>query len=99
METVDSLKAYCGENNRVVPMPDQWNRMFNLLRNTRQKPTGGWEPALPLILGAWHHSVPVEKVKRFHEHLEWAEKEGQLGEIGVYLRSLNEEDWAHFGEI
>jgi hypothetical protein len=41
----------------------------------------------------------IEKQLRFKEHLQWAAQQGQLDEIGVYLRSLTEQDWCHFGEV
>ena len=99
VETLDSLQAYCTTNNRLVPMPVQWNKLYGMLKNARQKASGGWEPPLPLILAAWHHSMPIEKLLRFKEHLAWAQGQNQLEEIGSYLRSLPEDQWCHFGEI
>lgn len=99
MESFESLWAYCSENDRAVPNPDSWNALYKRLKNTKQKSSGGWEPPLPLILGAWGNSVPSEKVLRFQEHLKWAEKEGQLEEVGLFLRALAEEKWAHFAEL
>lgn len=83
----------------MVPMPDSWNKLYGMLRSTRQKPSGGWEPPLPLILAAWHNSMPIEKQLRFKEHILWAEAQNQLNEIGAFLRSLPEAQWCHFGEI
>lgn len=97
-EIFDDLISYCTSNNRLVPQPPQWSQLFSLLKNTRQKPSGGWEPPLPLIAGAWHHSMPIEKQLRFKDHLAWAETQNQLEEIGRYLRSLSEEQWCHYGE-
>jgi hypothetical protein len=97
--TYDSLSDYCTANKRLVPMPPQWNQLFGLLKNTRQKPSGSWEPPLSLILAAWHHSMPIEKQLRFKDHLQWAHDQGQLVEIGAFLRSLPETQWCHFGEI
>jgi len=99
VESLESLKAFCAEHNRAVPMPPEWNRLFEMLTNKRRTPTGGWEPALPLVLGAWWDSIPIAKVLRFQEHLAWAEREGQLQEVGSFLRSLSEDQWAHFGEL
>jgi hypothetical protein len=62
----NSLWAHCAANNRLVPIPAQWNELFGLLKGTRQKPSGGWEPPLPLILSAWHHSTPIKKQLRFN---------------------------------
>jgi hypothetical protein len=80
-------------------MPAQWSKLYGMLKNTRQKPSGGWEPPLPLILGAWDHSLPVEKQLRFKEHLHWAEAQGQLQEISTFLRALPENEWFHLGKI
>lgn len=99
MESIESLKQYCSDNNRAVPIPDEWNRLFQMLKNTRQKPTGGWEPGLPLILHAWWDSTPAMKVSRFSEHLEWANQQEQIDEVGQFIRSLKEEQWAHYGEL
>ena len=96
---IESLWEFCTAENRLVPMPPQWNELYGMLKNTRQKPSGGWEPPLPLILGAWHHSMPIEKQLRFQEHIRWAEAQGQLEEVGAFLRSLPEEQWCHVGEI
>lgn len=96
VETVESLWNYCTANKRVVPR--DWNSLYNMLANKRQKPSGGWEPSLPLILAAWHETMPIEKQMRFREHVEWAGDQGQLEQVGKYLRSLNEGDWYHFGE-
>lgn len=80
-------------------MPRQWSQLFGLLKNTLQKPTGGWDPPLPFILAAWHHTMPIEKQMRFQEHLQWAQSQGQLEELARFLRSLPENQWCHFGEV
>ena len=97
METFDDLWSYCQGNNRAIPR--DWNCLYKMLKNTRQKASGGWEPSLPLILAAWDTTLPIEKVMRFREHIQWADKQGQLEEIGAYLRQLSEDDWFHFGEL
>ena len=94
----DALWAECTAKHRLVPMPPQWSHLYGLLKNTRQKPSGGWEPPLPLILAAWHHATPIEKQLRFKEHLEWARQHNQLDQIGAFLRALPEAQWCHVGE-
>jgi hypothetical protein len=98
-ETLEALWAYCTAENRLVPMPPQWSDLYGMLEGTRQKPTGEWEPPLPLILAAWHHSMPIAKQIRFKEHLNWAEKQDQVDQVGAFLRSLPEHQWCHFGEV
>ena len=97
VETFESLWDYCTANKRAIPR--DWTKLYQLLANTRQKTSGGWEPALPLILAAWHNTMPIEKQLRFREHIEWARDQGQLEEISAFLRSLDEGDWYHFGEL
>jgi hypothetical protein len=98
-ETFDPLWDYCIANNRLVPMPPQWNQLYGMLRNRCQNQSGGWEPPLPLILSAWHYAMPIAKQHRFKEHIHWAQAQGQLDEIAAFLRSLPETQWCHFGEI
>ena len=96
-EGLDSLWSYCNQKGRVVPK--DWNRLYKMLANTYQLPSGGWVPALPLILAAWHETDADQKQQRFREHLEWAGSQDQLGMIGAYLRSLHESEWYHHSEL
>lgn len=98
-ETFESLWAYCTANNRLCPMPMRWNDFFGMLKDTKQNSDGSWTPSLPLILSGWEHTVPLQKFLVFEEQIKWASGKNQLEEIGKYLRSLSEEDWAHYGEI
>ena len=91
-ETLESLQEYCAANNRVCPLPTKWNDMFNMLDDHEKLD-------LPLILNGWEMSSPLEKKLRFGEHIKSASTNNQLDEVGKYLRSLSEDDWAHYGEI
>ena len=79
-------------------MPTYWNDLYQLLKGKKQKPSGGWTPPLPLILAAWHHSSAMEKQLRLREHIEWAQRQGQLSEVSGFLRALTEQEWCHRGE-
>jgi hypothetical protein len=96
-ETFESLWAFCSANARVIPR--NWQRLYEMLDNKRRKPSGGWEPPLPLILAAWHETSPIEKQLRFREHIQWATEQHQLDQIGAFLRMLPEDQWLHFGEL
>jgi hypothetical protein len=93
-ESFDSLWVYCTAAKRLVPMPPQWAEIHGMLKGLQQKPNGGWEPAAPLILAAWHCTVPLEKQLRFKEHIEWARDHDQVLEVGRFLRNLPEQNWA-----
>jgi hypothetical protein len=90
-----SLWDYCTSENRLVPMPSEWNDLFNMLR----KSSGGMLPPRPLILAAWHHTIPIEKALRFREHIKWAEEQQQLDEIEAFIHALPEDRWCHYGEV
>jgi len=98
IETFDLLWQYCTAEKRLVPIPPEWAKLDAMLRDLRQKPQGGWEPAAPLILASWHCTMPIEKQQRFKEHIEGARDHGQLDEIGRFLRGLSERRWVHLGE-
>ena len=96
-ETVESLTAYCRENNRVCPLPDLWHQLWKMLPN-RIQIGAGWQPPLPLILAAWYDAPALSKMLRLTEHIEWAGQHGSLESVAGFLRELREEDWLHLGE-
>ena len=96
-KTVESLVAYCRENNRICPLPSHWNRLWELLPN-RTRVGSGWQPPAPLILAAWHDTPTISKMLRMAEHIEWAAQHGTLESVASFLRNLREEDWYHVGE-
>ena len=78
-------------------MPDQWAALWEMLPN-RTRAGNGRQPALPLILGAWHDTPALLKMLRLKEHIDWADQYGVLDEVDKYLRSLPESQWAHIRE-
>ena len=96
-ESAEQLLAYCQENGRVCPIPDKWNQLWEMLPD-RVRKGAGWEPPLPLILAAWHHTSGLEKRLRLSEHIEWAETHQQLPEIDSFLRELSESEWHHLND-
>ncbi|GAG16873.1 unnamed protein product [marine sediment metagenome] len=87
----NELKEFIEENGFVCPMPMKWNELYEMLPNRKRK-NGGWEPSLPLILGAWESPILFKKL-RFLEHIEYAFKNGVIEKVNDYLRSLQVEDW------
>ena len=75
-------------------MPQRWNALYELLPN-RQRVGSGWEPALPLILAAWHDTPAISKMLRLEEHIRWAAEHGALDSVEVFICSLEENDWLH----
>ena len=90
---LENLINYCKENDRICPMPTFWLELFDTLKNKKHK-----EPSVPLILAAWFDTPAILKQLRLFEHIEWAEKNGQIEEVSEYLRDLKEDQWYHLGE-
>lgn len=96
-DTRVELIEYCRANDRVCPMPTKWNDLYQLLPE-KHRVGVGWQPALPLILGAWHNASDSEKVLRLKEHINWAADHGALDKVSTFLRNLDETDWHHRGD-
>ena len=92
-ETLSALLAYVQAEGRVCPQPDQWNALYQLLPNRRQRTDGSWEPALPLILAAWWDTPHLAKMLRLREHIEYAAAHGVLDMVDRYLRKLPPDSW------
>jgi len=97
MTTLEEAIAEATKNNRVCPMPPLWDKLYKLLPDRKRKGFG-WEPALPLILAAWHEASGLSKTLRLKEHLEWAESHGAIDQIYAFMVSLSESDWYHFDD-
>lgn len=96
-DTVETVVAFCRQNNRVCPLPPQWSRLWEMLPN-RIRVGAGWQPSLPLILAAWGDTPVLLKMVRLAEHIEWAAQHGAMESVGRLLRDLREEEWFHIGD-
>lgn len=96
-DSVESLVAFCRENDRVCPLPQLWNQLWKMLPD-RKRNGAGWQPALPLILAAWHDTPAMLKMLRLAEHIEWAAQHSVLEPVAGFLRGLREDQWFHIGE-
>ena len=93
-DNAQSLIRYSQEHQRVCPQPKHWQTLWEMLPH-RNQIDGHWKPSPPLILAAWHYASDDEKMERFAEHIEWAERHGGIVPIATFLRKLNETDWHH----
>jgi len=94
---LEALLAFVQANGRVCPLPQQWQTLYDRLP-AKRRAGGGWAPALPLILAAWHDTPAMLKMLRLREHLEWAAAHGALAALDTYLRGLREDQWHHLGD-
>jgi len=91
-EKLAGLLAYIQADGRVCPQPDRWKDLWEMLP-AKERVGGGWNPSLPLILGAWWHTSAIEKQLRLREHVEYAAQHGVLDSVDSFLRRLTPEDW------
>lgn len=94
---LEEVLALAGQNDRVCPMPQQWNGLYEMLPGRRRKGIG-WEPQLPLVPAAWDDTPALLKIIRLREHIEWAANHGGLDAVGDYLELLPEGAWLHLGD-
>lgn len=92
-ESIINIVLYtCSKSNRIIPK--DWHKFTILLEELAQA-----KPPVPLILAAWHYTSISEKQQRFKQQLEWADSHLILEQAHEYLRSLQEEEWYHKGEL
>jgi hypothetical protein len=100
--SLEDLITYAQRNQRVCPVPRRWKDLYDIL-NPALLDSGGarlnWTPAGPLILGGWWHTSSEDKRRRLQEHIEFAATRGLLEDVGRFLRSLPEAEWAHTWEL
>lgn len=94
-DKLNSLLEYVKSEGRVCPMPNYWNELWQMLPDRKQKSSGGWEPALPLILAAWWDTPALTKMVRLVEHINYAAEHGVLDEVDQFLRNLKPDQWAY----
>lgn len=66
------------DENYFCPLPDKWNEVYGLLLSFWHK-SGSAEkdmPPVPLILAAWHETTGLQKLIRWKETVEWANRHG-----------------------
>lgn len=91
-DSLGALLDHARSDGRVCPLPQVWNRFFELLPNKRRI-GAGWEPPLPLILGAWHYTSDADKRERFLLHIRWAADHGALEAASKFIRILTPDQW------
>ena len=97
-ETAQSLIEYSRENGRVCPMPVLWVELWEGLPNLKRA-GNSWEPSPPLILAAWHYASEDDKRNCLAGHIQWADKEGDLERVALFIRNLKKSEWVHSGEL
>lgn len=66
---LEALLRYVQSEGRICPEPGKWNELWEMLPD-RKRVGNGWQPSLPLILGAWNYASGIEKMLRLREHIE-----------------------------
>jgi len=91
-EKLENLLLFIRSENRICPMPREWNKLWEILPN-KERVGAGWNPPLPLILAAWHKTTHLEKIERLRTHIQYAADHSVLDEVDTFLRSLSPNQW------
>jgi hypothetical protein len=88
------LIEYCQSNNRICPLPQHWNRIWETYsRYSNRSEFTEYPPfKIPLILGAWHASE-IDKRKRLLTQIYWCYKNYFIGSMYDMIMKLNDDDW------
>ena len=97
MATLAEVLEEIQKNNRVCPLPQKWLQLYEMLPDKARK-GGGWEPSLPMILGAWSDTPALSKILRLREHIQWAADHGCLDQIFSFLQDIPGDQWHHIGD-
>lgn len=92
-QQLEELLAFVQAAGRVCPLPTRWNELWELLPHRKRRGVAGWDPPLPLILGAWHFASDLEKQARLAEHLRYGAEQGVLDQLERFLRGLGPDEW------
>ena len=88
--TVDSYISRLDEQMKLVPNPQHWNDLYELLKKHAIKDI----PA-PLILSAWWHTSETEKRNRFIHHLNRAYELNVWQDAMTLLEGLKDDQWTY----
>ena len=91
--TMEEVIFEARRNNRVCPMPSQWRRLQDLLRQQ-----GGAEPPAPIGVAAWRSTSSLNKRLCLRNQVEWAGEHRMLDAMFAFLRELPEDKWQHMGD-
>lgn len=94
---LEELLQYVQSEGRICPEPGKWHELWEMLPD-KKRVGHGWQPPLPLILGAWNYASGIEKMLRLREHIEYAVKKRILDLVDRFLRSLKDDDWYSVGK-
>lgn len=98
MSSLNQILQYVKAESRVCPVPDKWTELWELLPD-RKKHGAGWDPPMPLILAAWHHTSDAEKRGRLALHIKYAADHGVLNQVESMLTGLSPDQWVYEGEV
>lgn len=95
--TLEEVMLEARRFNRVCPVPPRWDDLYLMLPNKKGSGRNA-QPAPPMSPAVWIATPALAKRMVFREHLEWADRQGFLGEVLDFLRGLPEEAWYHMGD-
>lgn len=91
-EKLEILLEYVKADGRVCPMPNHWDRLWEMLPD-KKRVGREWIPPLPLTLTVWWETPLLSKTSRLEIHIRYAAEHGALDAVDSYLRGLKPGEW------
>lgn len=95
--TAQLVMAEARRFNRVCPLPEQWQQLYDLLP-AKIISGGSSQPPPPISGPAWSATSAMPKRMCLRDHIEWAEHHGALEVVMLFLQSLPESQWHHMDD-
>ncbi|MGR3304174.1 MAG: hypothetical protein ACUZ8I_16975 [Candidatus Scalindua sp.] len=96
-DKLDDVISLVQTGGRVCPKPGCWDELWNMLPGIKRAGIVG-DP-LPYPNVAWWNTPVEQKRELLIIYLKYAAQNGILEEVEEFLKSLNEDQWTHEGEI
>jgi hypothetical protein len=96
LPSVDLVQALAvaRKGNRVCPKPQVWFAIYGTLKDAAR--SRGVEPPPPIPLESWAATSKMAKRMAFRDHVEWADRLGELPRMFAHMESLDESSWHHW---
>jgi hypothetical protein len=93
-ERLEALLAFVKGEDRICPMPIEWNEFWKLLPDANSSHTAFLATA-PFVLSGWWSTTNEQKAERLRVQIQWAADRGAIEAADRFLRSLPLKAWHH----
>jgi hypothetical protein len=93
-EKLEVLLAFVQDEDRVCPMPIEWNEFWKSLPGANGT-HAAFQATAPFVLSAWWGTANEQKAERLRVQIKWAADSGAIDAADKFLRALPLKAWHH----